>query len=375
MGKRYKQKRKTLHKQCNKIRLYLAKSDSENEVVSSTCRNCGQVECDGACWGFHGLKRKQVLEQQQMTMMMPRKTNRHCYRPVLLVLVVVNESRNSCQRQRAIDEIQKLQLSLPPSHHSRLGIRVPPPCTRVLQTMVKGKWCGRPVIEVLQSEFAELAKPKVFQDMLDGELLRLNDEPLTKDTVYTKLKNMDVISRIVHWHEPPMKTPDTISVEKVALPTLSGASDAFVYVCDKPSSVPVHPAGPYLSNTLTMMIEAQEKLETRSLIPCHRIDRVTSGLTICCTDVKVARAIQGTIDKGRVRKLYVARVKVSLLYSCRIAYIHTLNNDFRTYFLLCQGRFPESSEEASSLLPKQASSFAKWSWKDSLHRASRWMQK
>jgi predicted sulfurtransferase len=329
VGKSYRQKRKTLHKQCNKIRLFLQERDAENEVVSSSCRNCGQVECVGNCWGFHGLKRKQVLEQQQMM------TDDGRDKPT------VSSSRSARlsggqrvskqrQRQRTIDEIQKLQLSLPPSQHSRLGIRVPPPCTRVLQTMVKGKWCGKPVIEVLQSEFAELGKPHVFQDMLEGGLLRLNDKPLTKDTVYTKLKNMDVISRIVHWHEPPMKTPDTISVEKVALPSFNGASDALLYVCDKPSSVPVHPAGPYLSNTLTMMIEAQEKLETRSLIPCHRIDRVTSGLTICCTDVKVARVIQGTIDKGRVRKLYVARVKVSLLQFTPAGLHRHVNNDFRT---------------------------------------------
>jgi 23S rRNA-/tRNA-specific pseudouridylate synthase len=160
-----------------------------------------------------------------------------------------------------------------------------------------------------------LAKPQVFQNTLNGGLLRLNNEPLTKDTIFTKLKNMDVISRIVHWHEPPVKTPGTIRVEKVALPTYDDDSGAFVYVCDKPSSVLVHPAGPYLSNALTMMIEAQEKLETRSLIPCHRIDRVTSGLTLCCTDVKIARAIQGKIDGGRVRKLYVARVKVSILFA------------------------------------------------------------
>jgi 23S rRNA-/tRNA-specific pseudouridylate synthase len=81
-----------------------------------------------------------------------------------------------------------------------------------------------------------------------------------------------------------------------------------VFACNKPSSVPVHPAGPYLSNSLTMMVEAQEGLKPRALIPCHRIDRATSGLTIFCTNVCIARILQTSIDEGRVRKLYMARV-------------------------------------------------------------------
>ena len=329
VGKQYKQKRKTLHKQCDEIRAQLA-AGNENHKVSNTCRNCGLSECDGACWGFHGLKRKELLEKQSA--LGSTEDGTRVARPNAGQRV-----SKQLQRQRAIEEIEKLQLSQPPSRHLRLGVRVPPPCTRVLQTLVKGKWCGRPAIEVLQTEFAELAKPQVFQDMLNGGLLRLNDDPLTIETVYTKLKNMDVISRVVHWHEPPIQTPGIICVEKVFLLKVGINSDAFVYVCDKPSSVPVHPAGPYLSNTLTMMVEAQEQLETRSLIPCHRIDRVTSGLTICCTDVKIARVIQGKIDEGNVRKIYVAQVK---------------------------GRFPHSQDEATVFT--DIDSFAKWSWKDDL---------
>lgn len=322
VGKRFKQKRKTLYKQCDKIRAQLTASDGGNddETGTSSCRNCGEAGCSGACWGFHGLKRKQVLAEKANGNAKPTssRTGRSS---------AGQRVSKQLQRQRAIEEIETLQLSKPPSEHLRLGIRVPPPCTRVLQTLVKGKWCGRSVKEVLQSEFAELAKQEVFGNMLNGGLLRLNGEPLTNDSVYTKLKNMDFISRIVHWHEPPVHISEVIGVEKVALPEQDVAGgDACVYVCDKPSSVPVHPAGPYLSNTLTMMVEAQEKLQTRSLIPCHRIDRVTSGLTLCCTDSKTARVIQGKIDDGSsVRKLYVTRVKVR--------FTHRLFESFPVFFL------------------------------------------
>ena len=328
VGRRYKQKRKTLQRQCARIRMQLV-SDDKGSGVSFTmpCRNCGQADCTGSCWGFHGLKRKELLEQRQHERLKrdaaSSDSNTAPYR-------TGRPSANQrvskhMQRQRAIVEIEQLQLSLPPSKHLRLGIRAPPPCTRVLQTLVKGKWCGKPVIHVLREEFAELAKDDVFPQVLEQGLLRLNDKPLTSETVYTKLKNMDIISRIVHWHEPPIQTPSVIHVQKVDVPQAviveyTIESDALVYVCDKPSSVPVHPAGPYLSNSLTMMVEAQETLETRALLPCHRIDRVTSGLTICCTNVQLARMIQSRIDEGVTRKLYLARVKVRMyLGGCFVA--------------------------------------------------------
>lgn len=59
------------------------------------------------------------------------------------------------------------------------------------------------------------------------------------------------------------------------------------------------------------MVEAQEGLEPRSLLPCHRLDRCTSGLTIFCTNPVVAKLLQMQIEKKMVDKSYIARVKVS----------------------------------------------------------------
>jgi tRNA pseudouridine synthase 8/2,5-diamino-6-(5-phospho-D-ribitylamino)-pyrimidin-4(3H)-one deaminase len=165
----------------------------------------------------------------------------------------------------------------------------------------------------VQEEFPDLAKN--LSAVMDRGLLRVNGQPAT----LTRLKNMDEITRVLHWHEPPVVLPEKIEVEKISLPrividtygldsadALTGSFD--LYICNKPSTVPVHPAGPYLANTLTLMVEAQEGLEPRSLVPCHRIDRVTSGLMICCTNMGVARLL----GEGSARKLYLARVKVSM---------------------------------------------------------------
>ena len=102
--------------------------------------------------------------------------------------------------------------------------------------------------------------------------------------------------------------------------------DDTIFVCDKPSSIPVHPAGPYLSNSLTIMVEAQERLAPKSLIPCHRIDRVTSGLTICCTNPKIAHLLQSRMEGGFVSKQYLAKVQ-GRFPSCR-SDIRVERNDF-----------------------------------------------
>jgi len=142
------------------------------------------------------------------------------------------------------------------------------------------------------------------------------------------LKNMDVVSRMVHWHEAPVIVPPSITVTKVRLPQVvldefllcsgddnDNSNNDSIFFCNKPTTVPVHPAGPYLSNTLMFMVEAQEGLEPRSLFPCHRLDRCTSGLTICCTSSNIAKLLQVQLTAKNVDKMYLARVAGRFPYS------------------------------------------------------------
>jgi 23S rRNA-/tRNA-specific pseudouridylate synthase len=320
VGRRFKQKRKTLQKQCDRIKerlLEKADATSSSELLTAVpkCRNCGEVDCSGRCWGFHSLKRKGILEQNKEP---PRD------QPTKHPLDETQSTRSPAivkkpRRDRFVDEAEQLLLSQPPStfRDSATGVRVPPPCTRVLQTAVKAKWCGETVLTVVQKQFVELARPEVIRQVLEHGLLRVNSEIVSIASASDlQLKMSDTISRVVHWHEPPVLVPHTIGVEKVSLPlsvldefgVSTDDDDAFVYVCNKPSSVPVHPAGPYLANSLTVMIEAQEKLASRSLNPIHRTDRVTSGLTVCCTNPKIARIFHRCLTEGGVQKMYLAKV-------------------------------------------------------------------
>lgn len=328
VGKRYKQKRKTLNKQCNRVRQYLSELEASSEKLTTPqsalkrCRNCDEVTCNGRCWGFYSLRRKTLLEQKKQGKEKSKENS-----SLSDVLSVQNRKFNKRERNRDrnIEEVQVLQLSLPPCAHRnpQTSIRIPPPCTKILKTKMKGKWKGLPVLQVMKTEFVELSKPGVLQNVLDKGLLRVNDCSVSFENAGLGLKTGDTISRITHFHEPLVQVPERISVQRIPLPSATLAEydipedtgDAVLYVCNKPSSVPVHPTGPYVSNSLTMMVEAQEKLPPLSLLPCHRTDRVTSGLTICCTNATVARIVQKSMCGHMVQKLYLARVHGRFLSS------------------------------------------------------------
>lgn len=337
VGKRYKQKRKTLRRQCDRILAAMEGSKVgggsvvQNNVQSQTkCRSCGASACSGGCWGFHGLGRKDKMSEE-----ISHSVNSLLESKARSTRASANQRSSKVkQRERDIAEIRALGLAAPPSLHrlSHSSLRCPPPFTRNLLSSVKGKWCGRSILDVLQSEFADLSDAKYLSSLMSHSLIRLNNVPVKCDAIKlngdgravsasTLLKNMDMLSRTVHWHEPPVIVPPSIPIQKTTIPDVivddyclregdeNWKESMVIYICDKPATVPVHPAGPYLTNSLTMMVEGQERLEPRSLRPCHRLDRCTSGLTICAASPAAAKLIQGRLVDRTVQKVYLARVK------------------------------------------------------------------
>lgn len=290
-----------------------------DSIDQTKCRHCGDTQCSGRCWGFFGLKRKERLDAKSIHPTDPPRVsnldNSHSTsfpkrkRP----FVVVDHRRDA-----HIAELVQLNIALSPNEFRdpSSGVRVPHCCTRILRTSTKAKWFGQSVLNVIQSEFIELRRTDVLQNVLAHGLLRLNNKTVPAlDVSKLQLTSADTIERIVHWHEAPVIVPARIAVEKVQLPStvlkeyeIDEEEPVFVYVCNKPSTLPTHPAGPYLSNSLTMMVEGQEGLTPQSLSPLHRTDRVTSGLTLCSTSSAVSRIFQKSLLDGTVEKLYIAKV-------------------------------------------------------------------
>ena len=307
VGRTFKQKRKTLQKQCDKIQAHLDKCEEYDKQllhIAHLCRSCGDAECIGACWGFHSLKRKERLDEsklQQASDTGIRAERRSA-----------NQRVGKLTRKRLLeDEMVQCGLRAPASAYRDSGtcLRVPHPCVRVMEANVKGKWCGKSILDVLKHEFVDVYKD--LDNILQHGLLRVNNNVVTRQNTNV-LKNMDTIQRHLHWHEPPILVPPKLSVQRIRLPTklmqeYNLDADSMIIVCDKPTTVPVHPAGPYLANTLTIMVEAQEGFNS-TLKPCHRLDRATSGLTICSPCPKVSKLVQVTMMQGYVKKLYIAKV-------------------------------------------------------------------
>ena len=81
----------------------------------------------------------------------------------------------------------------------------------------------------VRDEFQELAQDDMLAQIIKHGLLRIqrNNEQdavvirTLEQAESTRLKNMDVISRVVHWHEPPVHIPNgNICVERIDLPEL-----------------------------------------------------------------------------------------------------------------------------------------------------------
>ncbi len=81
------------------------------------------------------------------------------------------------------------------------------------------------------------------------------------------------------------------------------AEDEFLVVLDKPSGVPVHPAGRYRDHTLTGFLATHFRERPD---PAHRLDRETSGLLVCGRSPRVTSLLKQAFARGEVRKHYVA---------------------------------------------------------------------
>ena len=87
--------------------------------------------------------------------------------------------------------------------------------------------------------------------------------------------------------------------------------DSNIIVIDKPSTIPVHPCGGYNFNSLCHILSDQHPtLKHHNLYNIHRLDRLTSGLTILTKNSHMAQVLGKCInDRDGCFKVYLARVK------------------------------------------------------------------
>ncbi|KAF9882429.1 drap deaminase [Colletotrichum karsti] len=160
-------------------------------------------------------------------------------------------------------------------------------------TWAKQRWRGRKLIDVYEEEFRDRTLEYYRWAMETGAIV-VNGKAVGPDHV---VKNGDLVNHTIHRHEPPV-TAEPIRVVH---------EDDELIVVNKPSGVPVHPAGRYQYNSLVEIMKS-ERGEHFKAYPCHRLDRLTSGLLFIGKTPQAGQKLCAQIRERTVRKEYLARV-------------------------------------------------------------------
>ncbi|KAG0339646.1 hypothetical protein BG004_006722 [Podila humilis] len=203
----------------------------------------------------------------------------------------VNNQPPKKQRRR-VDLVKPEDDLLDADYYFDNGLRKIKPYFFKYQTYAKGRWLGRPLIEVFNTEFRDRDNTFYERAIRDGRI-KVNDQIVAQDYI---VQNSDVVAHDIHRHEPPV----------AHLPVKVVRQDDGVIIVDKPSSIPVHPSGRYRHNTVLHILMKEQQF--KELYPVNRLDRLTSGLMIIALSVKKAREFEQLMQKCEIKKEYVCKV-------------------------------------------------------------------
>lgn len=180
-----------------------------------------------------------------------------------------------------------------PLYYFEGGLRRVQPYFWTYNTYCKERWRGRTLIDVFESEFRD-RPPEYYRKSMESGAIHVNGQQVGPDHC---LRNGDLISHTLHRHEPPV-TLNPIGVIH---------EDDDMIVINKPSGIPVHPAGRYKFNSVVEIMKA-ERGQNFIPHPCNRLDRLTSGIMFIAKSVGAAEALGNKIKQRTVRKEYISRV-------------------------------------------------------------------
>ncbi|KAJ3361726.1 hypothetical protein GGF32_007050 [Allomyces javanicus] len=180
------------------------------------------------------------------------------------------------------------------------GLRRVTPYYYLYKTHAKQRWLGMELLAVFDKEFQD-RQPGYYKKAIESGAIQVNHQ--TVPTTYL-LKNNDLITHRNHRHEPPVTSAPI---------TILARTPHFVVV-NKPASIPVHPSGRYRHNSVLHIVRRALGTSSADLVgpplyALHRLDRLTSGVLILCSDR--ARI-------GKLSKQFAAQV-VGKAYLCVVA--------------------------------------------------------
>ena len=150
----------------------------------------------------------------------------------------------------------------------------------------------------------------------DGIELPLISTPFSKLSLTPVINNDivicsgDILEILIHIYEPPIKYWSNISKDQHMSENdhiIDGIHIIFeddnLLVAYKSSGIPVHSTDGCYYNTLTEAIKRGltiYKNTSTGLYPCHRLDKVTSGITILPKNKQMASGVQTKIESHNI---------------------------------------------------------------------------
>ncbi|XP_019855401.1 PREDICTED: RNA pseudouridylate synthase domain-containing protein 2-like [Amphimedon queenslandica] len=177
-------------------------------------------------------------------------------------------------------------------YYFRNGLRHVIPYYFKFSTHAKGRWVGRKVYDVFSEEF-QSEKPEYYERAINLGKVTVNGKVATMETV---IKDNDVVTHLVHRHEPP------VSSQSINIIT----NNKELLVVNKPPSIPVHPCGRYRQNTMINILKNEYDID--NIYTIHRLDKCTSGLLLFGKRISKVQEIEEQIRDRQVHKEYLALV-------------------------------------------------------------------
>ncbi|GAA6054953.1 hypothetical protein JCM3770_004067 [Rhodotorula araucariae] len=188
-----------------------------------------------------------------------------------------------------------------PKYYDDGGLRKVKPYMYVFESWAKERWQGRTLLDVY-SEFRDRST-EYYEWAIETGVIVVNNQKSSPDCV---LRNGDLISNVLHRHEPPVVAGPIKILYDGRLP----GNDGETLVVEKPGSMPVHPTGRYNFNTLLEILKYDYNLPL--VHTSNRLDRLTSGVMVCALTVEASKKLGAWFGgkrnhEGGVSKEYVAR--------------------------------------------------------------------
>jgi tRNA pseudouridine synthase 9 len=207
----------------------------------------------------------------------------------------MESNKPKISKKKIINEYYNLK----PKYTKENNLRLIEPYSFKYQLYTKGRWVGKQLIQVLETEFLTYSHEYFLKAIADEQILINN----TKVEPTYILKRNDFITHLTLRKENPI----------IDQPLEILYDDKDYLAVNKPSSWPVHVCAGYQFNTLQRIL--MDEYGYKDIKVLHRLDKHTSGVVLFAKTKQAAERFRTKMHSDQMQKIYFARVKGDFKYT------------------------------------------------------------